>query len=86
MGVFSRKSIVNVDLVLGVSIDLSSTHSTVDSGFRNVDNFKCEPCSQPLRTYDYSFFVFHAIVPLFINGIFIKIYAKADQRNRHRNV
>ena len=42
-------------------------------GSRNVDGYRCLPCQQSLRHYDYLYLIFHALMPLFINGVFIKV-------------
>ncbi|KAI6198384.1 hypothetical protein M3Y99_01876800 [Aphelenchoides fujianensis] len=55
-------------------------------GSRNVDSSRCEECTLPLRFYDFLFLIFHAVLPLFINGIFIKVYATSDQRNRSKTL
>ncbi|KAI6186944.1 hypothetical protein M3Y98_00188300 [Aphelenchoides besseyi] len=55
-------------------------------GSRNIDNSRCEECTLPLRFYDYLFLIFHAVLPLFVNGIFIKVYATSDQRTRSRTL
>lgn len=54
-----------VVLVRGVRLAHVCTSTYMFIGYRNADNSRCEPCTQPLRAYDYFFLVFHAIVPLY---------------------
>lgn len=44
-------------------------------------NSVCDECTTPLELYDYSFLVFHALVPLFVNGLFVKWYSARHSRS-----
>jgi hypothetical protein len=41
----------------------------------------CAQCNTSLEHYDYSFLIFHALVPLFINGLFVKLYSSRHLRS-----
>ncbi|KAI6213897.1 hypothetical protein M3Y94_00205500 [Aphelenchoides besseyi] len=75
-----------VPVNLTVQPPLFSSCGPCPWGSRNIDNSRCEECTLPLRFYDYLFLVFHAVLPLFVNGVFIKVYATSDQRSRSRTL
>ncbi|CAD5230074.1 unnamed protein product [Bursaphelenchus xylophilus] len=54
-------------------------------GTRALDSYDCRPCHNQLTSYDYSYLVFHAVTPLFVNTIFIRLYSKTIQNRSKRS-
>ncbi|KAI1701451.1 JNK1/MAPK8-associated membrane protein [Ditylenchus destructor] len=54
-------------------------------GARSGKQSLCYDCSSSLNAYDYCFFIFHTLVTLFINSLFVvKFYSRRKPTSRHR--